>query len=64
MRECGLEEGKDFNLLKIERVRLEGNREVSREMTDAVNAENLRKNFSKGVDLSQLIYYNELQKVR
>ena len=34
MVEYGFTEGKDFNLLKNEQVRFEGNREVSRELTD------------------------------
>lgn len=34
MCEYGFSEGKDFNLLKNERVQIEGNREVTREMTD------------------------------
>lgn len=34
MCEYGFEEGKDFNLLKNERVQIEGNREVTRQVTD------------------------------
>lgn len=34
MTEYGFEVGKDFNLLKNERVQIEGNREVKREITD------------------------------
>lgn len=34
MCEYGFEAGKDFNLLKNERVRIEGDREVTRELTD------------------------------
>jgi len=34
MFEYGFEEGLDFNPLKIERVQIEGNREVTRELTD------------------------------
>ena len=34
MVEYGFTEGKDFNLLKNEQVRFEGNREVTRELTD------------------------------
>ena len=34
MVEYGFTEGKDFNLLKNEQVRFEGNREVARELTD------------------------------
>ena len=34
MCEYGFEEGRDFNLLKFERVQIEGSREVSREVVD------------------------------
>jgi anti-repressor protein len=34
MREYGFEEGEDFNVLKNERVQMEGSREVKREITD------------------------------
>ena len=34
MIEYGFEAGKDFNMLKNERVQMEGNREVRREITD------------------------------
>lgn len=34
MTEYGFESGKDFNLLKNERVQIEGNREVKREVVD------------------------------
>ena len=34
MAEYGFNAGVDFNLLKSERVRIEGNREVKREITD------------------------------
>ena len=34
MAEYGFTEGKDFNLLKNEQVRFEGNREVTRELID------------------------------